>query len=308
MSAIGAAYRSNAGDKRPIALPAAADAPGTWAELVSRTRRVVGGDADRLMADRPSTIRGGLRRVAAHASRSDAAFTAAAVAYYAQVSLVPLGVLGFVVVATVAGDRLALTAVEAVGDSLSPTGERLLRDAVTGGAGRAEASVGGLAVFVWGTLRLFRALETAFASVYPTEKSTVRGWRDAAVAATGVPVALATVAVGGVAFRYVGIEIPSAARAVVLAAVLAVVLLPAYRVLPTVSIPLREAVPGTALAAGGLVVLRQGFAVYLAVAGGATLYGALGAVVVVVTWLYLASLLLVAGAVVNVVLAGRDRA
>jgi len=260
------------------------------------------------MADRPSSLRGGVRRVVAHAFRTDATFTAAAIAYYAQVSLVPLGVLGLVLVGTVAGDRLAVAAVEAAGDALTPTGQRLLREAVTRGAGRSEASVGGLAVFAWGTLRLFRALETAFAAVYPAERSTDRGWRDTAVAAAGVPLALVIVVAGGVAFRWIGAAIPPVARSIVLTAALSAVLLPAYRVLPTASVSLREALPGAVLAAGGLVVLRRAFGVYIALSGGATLYSALGAVVVVVTWLYLASFLFVTGAVANVVLAGRDRA
>jgi len=53
-------------------------------------------------------------------------------------------------------------------------------------------------------------------------------------------------------------------------------------------------------------VLRTAFSAYLAVAGGASLCGVLGAVVVV-TWLSVASLLLVGGAVLNVVLAGRGQ-
>jgi len=260
------------------------------------------------MADRPSTLRGGARRVVAHARETDAAFTAAAVTYYVQVSLIPLAILAFVAVSTLAGDRLALEAVESVGDVLSSTGERLLREAITRGAGRAEASVGGLAVFLWGTLRLFRALESAFAAVYPSDESMVSRWRDIAVAALAVPVALVAAAGGGLALQYVGPSLPAPARAALLVAALSAVLLPVYRVLPTVEVPVTEALPGAVLTAGGLVVLRVGFEVYLAVAGGASLYGALGAVVVVVTWLYFASLLLVGGAVLNVVLAGRDEA
>lgn len=85
-----------------------------------------------------------------------------------------------------------------------------------------------------------------------------------------------------------------------------IVFLPLYYVMPPVDVSAREALPGTAVAAVGWLVLQFGFQIYVANAGNYQAYGLLGAVLLFQTWLYFASILVLMGAVVNVVLAGRD--
>lgn len=98
------------------------------------------------MSGPPSTVREGVSRFAAHAARTNVSFTAAGIAYYVQVSLLPALVLGFVVVSVVGGDALAARALAVTGDMLSPAGQSVVRDALTAAAGRTEASLGSLFV------------------------------------------------------------------------------------------------------------------------------------------------------------------
>jgi YihY family inner membrane protein len=258
------------------------------------------------MADRPSSLREAASRLVGHALDSDVSFTAAGIAYYAQVSLLPTLVLGFVAVSTVAGERLAVRALDAAGEALSPAGQQVVREALTGAAGRAEVGLAGLAVFAWGSFRLFRGLKTAFNDVYGESDGMVVRWRDSAVAAVTVAAAVAVVAGGGLALARFG-PVPAPVRALSLTLALSVALAPLYYVLPDADVGVAEVAPGAVVTAGGWVLLRTGVRLYLDVADRYAVYGVLGALVLLVTWLYLASFLLVLGAVVNAVLAGRDR-
>jgi len=258
------------------------------------------------MADGPSSLREAASRLVEHALDSEVSFAAAGIAYYAQVALLPTLVLGFVVVSALAGERLAVRVLDAVGTALSPAGQRVVREALTGAAGRREVGLAGLLVLGWGSFRLFRGLKAAVANVYGEEHGVAVRWRDSAAAAVAVAVAVALVAAGGLAFTRFG-PVPAPVRALVLTLALSVTLTPLYYVLPDADVGVSEVVPGAVVTAGGWVVLRTAVRVYLGVANRYAVYGVLGALVLLVTWLYLASLLLVVGAVVNAVLAGRDR-
>ena len=83
---------------------------------------------------------------------------------------------------------------------------------------------------------------------------------------------------------------------------LVVVFLPLYYVLPPVSVSVRHALPGTVFAAVGWVLLQVGFFYYTGSAGQYAAYGLLGAVLLFVTFLYLAGVVLLVGAVLNAVL------
>jgi membrane protein len=88
-------------------------------------------------------------------------------------------------------------------------------------------------------------------------------------------------------------------------AVLALALLPIYYVLPPVEVSVAEVVPGAVVAAVGWVLLQVGFRPYASNAGRYAAYGAIGAVLVFVTWLYFASIVILLGAAVNAVRRGR---
>ncbi|MFB6359716.1 MAG: YhjD/YihY/BrkB family envelope integrity protein, partial [Halobacteriales archaeon] len=93
---------------------------------------------------------------------------------------------------------------------------------------------------------------------------------------------------------------------VVLLVGLFVAFLPLYIRFPDSDVTLREAVPGAGVVAIGWVGLQAAFQGYASLAAGGDLYGVLGGVLLLVTWFYLAAMLILLGAVFNVVLAARD--
>jgi len=82
--------------------------------------------------------------------------------------------------------------------------------------------------------------------------------------------------------------------------------LPLYVIFPDANVGLREAAPGTIVAAVGWFALSRTFSLYTGLATGYAVYGALGAVFLVLVWLYIGSIILVFGAVLNAVLANRE--
>jgi glycerol-3-phosphate acyltransferase PlsX len=115
---------------------------------------------------------GVLRAVVAAARSEQITFLAAGLAYYTFVSLMPLLLLAVVVASALGGEALAATVVAQLGSVLSPAGEQVVLESLTGASGRTGATVAGVAVLVWGALKLFRGLNTAFAQVYGTTEST----------------------------------------------------------------------------------------------------------------------------------------
>jgi membrane protein len=79
-----------------------------------------------------------------------------------------------------------------------------------------------------------------------------------------------------------------------------------YWASPNITLPFKLVTPGAALFIVVWLIATIGFAIYVANFGAynAT-YGALGGVVVLLVWLYLSSLLLLLGAVINAVLEKR---
>jgi len=244
-------------------------------------------------------------------------FLAAGIAYYAFVSMLPALLLLLAVASAVGGDDLATRAVESFGDALSPVGQDLLRETLLSASGRAPATLVGLPVLAWGTLKVFRGLAVAFGRIYRTESNPtfVEQVRDAATALGAVGLGLAVlVAVGlglavlvavGTAIGVADVAYAGIVGTLVLGVVLTVVFLPLYYVFPSVAVSARSVLPGTALAAVGWTVLGTGFRLYAASADQFALYGFVGAVLLLVTWLYVGSIVLLAGATLNAVLADR---
>lgn len=230
-------------------------------------------------------------------------FAAAGIAYYALVSLLPGLLLLFVAITAVRGDAVAAQVLGRVGDVLSAAGERLVRDAITGLTGRNRATALGAVVLVWGAARLFYGLDRAFDAV--ADESPSRGLlvhlRDAILALASVGLAVFVVVTAGYVFSGTGL-----ARVVGRFGqfvTLALVLYPVFYVLSEPSVGPVEAIPGAVVTAGGWTLLDGAFRAYLALTREGLLLGVVESVVLLVTWLYFASLLLLVGAVVNSVLA-----
>jgi YihY family inner membrane protein len=232
---------------------------------------------------------------------------AAAIAYYAFVSIVPLVLLALVAATAVAGRAFAARVSALLREFLTAEASSLVGTALTSSAGRGGASVLGLAVLLWSGLRLFRGLDLAFARVYGREGSVslLAQVRDALVVLVAVAAAVGGVAVLG--------AVPALARAplvgllgpLAVGIVLVAVFFPLYYVFPDCPITVRGALPGTVLAASGWTGLGTVFGLYAERAASFQLYGVLGGVVVVLTWLYFGGLVVLFGAALNAALAGR---
>ncbi|WP_321169944.1 YihY/virulence factor BrkB family protein [Halobaculum sp. CBA1158] len=250
------------------------------------------------------------RRVAARTSDQDVTFLAAGVAYYGFVSLLPAAVLALVVAVTVGGQQLADALIAASAGVLTETGQAVLVDALVDGGGRGSATLVSLPLTLWGALKVFRGLDIAFSKVYGIDDTAdiVDQLVDSVVvtasigasllAMVGLGAAVAALDVGGVA---------AVAGVLALPLVLTVAFLPMYYVFPDVPVSVPEILPGAVFAGVGWTVLQAAFQAYVGLQsggdGGTALYGAVGAVLLLVTFLYFGATLVLVGAVVNAVAA-----
>lgn len=234
-------------------------------------------------------------------------FVAGAITYAAFVSLVPLLVLVFALASALRGPAAADAVVSTLQGFLSPDAAGLLRGALTNKTGAFGTSLIGVVLLAWSALKVFRGLNTAFAVVYGTaDAGLVDAVRDGLVALCCLAVAaVGLVGVGALLSLYVDAVVLDVLGPVLLVVGLALAFLPLYYVLPDVEMGVREAVPGAVVAAVGWFVLGIVFRIYVAYAGASRAYGVLGSVMVLLTWLYVAALVLLVGAVVNAVLGGR---
>jgi YihY family inner membrane protein len=248
------------------------------------------------------------RRAVTVARDAELTFLAAAIAYYALVSLFPLLLLALSAASLFGGEALATDIVEAAGTALSPVETELIRDTLAGARGRSQATVIGLGLLLWSGLKLFRGLDVAFAHLYGTDvsKSFLDTVRDSLVVLLGV--AAGVVATAAVSAVVALPEVFGSAAGVLgnaaLAVVLTVLFLPLYYFFPDRDIGVEEALPGAAVAAVCWAVLGAAFGVYADSAASFELYGVVGAVLLLVTWFYVGAIVLLGGATVNVVLGG----
>jgi len=234
--------------------------------------------------------------------RSEVTLLAAAIAYYALVSLFPLLLLSLVVASTLGGQAFADAIVTALSDVLSPSGEALVRDALTNARGRGGATVVGIGLLLWGGLKLFRGLDIAFSMVYGEHEvePLLMQLRNAIAALVAVGVAVGLTLAVGIVARALGIPFGVLGLPLVLTATF----LPLFYIFPDADLTLRETLPGAVFAAVGWTVLSAGFQLYAAAADSAALYGVVGGVLLLVTWFYLGGIVLLLGVILNGVLAG----
>ncbi|EMA47093.1 YihY/virulence factor BrkB family protein [Halobiforma nitratireducens] len=239
------------------------------------------------------------------ASDRDITLLAAAFAYYAFVSLIPLVLLALVVGSLLGGEQAAERLVLVAGDFLPEAGEELITEALAAETGRTQATIVALAVGGWGALKVFRGLSTAFDLLYDeaVETSLVDELRDGLVVIVAGTGALALMVVIGTVLGIAADHVPFVGLLSWVALLLGLVLvfLPLYYVLPPISVGVLEVLPGTVVAAVGWTILQVGFQIYAANAGRYQAYGAVGAVILFVTWLYFAGIIILLGAVINVV-------
>ena len=250
-----------------------------------------------------------LGRAVVHEARVEqVTFLAGSVAYHAFVSLVPLLLLVLFLLSALGG--LAPEAVfTLVGAALTDGAADVLLAELRRASRSQELSVVGGGVLVWGTLRVFRGLDTAFSDVYDTEAAN--GFLDQIVDGLVVSVGFGVAVVLGGTLQAV---IPGdgagtlwlVANRLALFGGLVVTLFPVYYVFPDAGVSVREVVPGVVFAATGLTLFVSLFGLYVRWSGENPEASALAAVLVFLTWLYVSSLVVLLGAVVNAVLSNRS--
>jgi membrane protein len=168
-------------------------------------------------------------------------------------------------------------------------------------------------LLVWSALRVFRTLDASFSMFYNTTgKDGLLGRvRDALLVVVLLGGALvATLGMGIAVSLLSNLPLNGWLAPLLLVVPLALAFLPIFYVFPDTDVTVREVLPGVVVAAIGWAILQGGFQLYVHYGGQSQsqMYGALGAVLLVLTWLYFAALVLLVGVAVNVVLGDRTRA
>ncbi len=236
-------------------------------------------------------------------------FLAAAIAYYAFVSLVPLILLALALATLVGGAAFATRVVGFLDGLLTPEASTLLEGALTSTSGRGGATVLGLVVLLWSSLRLFRGLDIAFSRVYGAVESVslVEQVTEALVVLAAIAVAVGAAVLVGAALPLARVPFLPVVAPLLLVAALSVVFLPLYYVFPDRPVTVRQALPGAVAAALGWALLSTVFGFYADRAGAFQLYGVIGGVLLLLAWFYLGGLVVLLGGAVNAALAGHDR-
>ncbi len=233
---------------------------------------------------------------------------AAGVAFYGFISLVPLMLLALGIAASIGGEALAARLTAAASDVLTPAARELLAETLVDDAGRQGATIVGVLGLLWGSSRVLRGLDRAFSQVYGTagDKTLLDTVWDAMIVSIGITLGLVVVGLLELVIRFVpGYWLLIVGQLFVVLGLIAT-FLPLYIVFPDANVDLREAAPGTIVAAIGWYALSRSFSLYTGLITGYAVYGALGAVFLVLVWLYVGSIILVFGAVLNAVLADRE--
>lgn len=224
-------------------------------------------------------------------------FKAASIAYYAMASFLPLLVLAFAVLSIVGAPELL---VEFIRTNLSPTGVDIVDSILTDTSGRQIAGVLGLALTIWSGSKVFRGLTIAFEELYDAGSDRSLPERIAkSVLVLALLVGVLALLVASAILLGIG-QFSAVASNLVAAGLLALLFFPFYYLLPPISTSFRHAVPGTVLAAVGLVVLQVVFFYYAQFGGGPSTYGVLGGMLLFITFLYFAANVLLTGVVLNV--------
>ncbi len=232
-------------------------------------------------------------------------YPAAALAYYAFVSFVPLLLLVFAVV----GERLAIELSRSVPRLLTPEVRGLVDRSLRTASGRTGAGVLAVLVLAWSGTNVVGDVRTVVARVEGSVGRSIGDRvRDAIAVLGGFGLAILAIVATSTHFaRSTGGPLPGLYGFVVLWTALTAAFLPLYRVPSGRVTSTAGALPGAVLAAFGWTVLHAGVRFYAIHAGRYAVYGALSGVIIVLTSLYLAAAVLLTGFVVNAtVAAGGD--
>ncbi|MDS0294372.1 YihY/virulence factor BrkB family protein [Halogeometricum luteum] len=251
-----------------------------------------------------------LLRALVHEVRAEKlTFMAGSIAYHAFVSLLPLFLLLLALAAATGNQALDESVRTLAGVVLTEGTREEFFAEMTRSSQSTGVSLFGGAVLLWGTLRIFRGLDTAFSDIYESEASNTLAdqLRDSVLVlgTFGVVLVVGSVVhdvVGSVSSPMLGWVVGRA----FLVGGLALALFPMYYVFPDTDVGVAEILPGTFTAAVGLTVFESLFDLYTSYSSTSPDSSVVAGVLVLLTWLYFSGLVVLLGAAVNAVLSNRS--
>lgn len=239
--------------------------------------------------------------VARVAEENDVKYPAAALAYYAFVSQIPLLVL----VLAVFGDRLIARIQVTTPAFLTPNARQLMYEALTTASGRAGAALLAVVVLAWSGANIVVGFQTVVDRVEPGVGGSLLGQlRDAGSILGSFGLVIVAIVLTNVVFALLPNSwIALYGEPVVQFSALTIAFLPLYYAPSRVVTSPSDALPGALTAAFGWTVLLTVVQFYAANASRYALYGVLSGIIIILTGLYVAAVVLMVGVVVNTVIA-----
>ena len=236
-------------------------------------------------------------------------FMAGSIAYGAFVSLLPLFLLVLAAVSATGNSDLRQGVITLVETVLTPGAGSVIVTELETSSQLTSLSLVGVLVLLWGTLRIFRSLDTAFSDIYESEAANT--FTDQLSDGVVVLVTVALAVVAGALIETVLPPLDGVLGWVVYRGVLVVLLFvsfyPMYYIFPDEDVTRLEVVPGTLVAAVGLTTFESLFRLYVGFSSRSPESSVIAGILVLLTWLYFSGLVILLGAAVNAVLSNRSR-
>ena len=230
-------------------------------------------------------------------------YPAAAFAYYAFVSFLPLLVL----LAAVLGETMAAEIQSEIPNFFTPQARELVSESLTTASGRLGAMLLSIVALAWSGTNMAVDFQTVVERVEETTEEPLSvQLRDAVGILGSFALTLCSITVAGVVFALMSADpLVEQGWPIVLFATFTISFIPLYYLPSRVVTSLSGALPGALAAAFGWTVLIAVVQFYAAHAARYAIYGILSGIIIVLTSFYLAAIVLMLGVVVNATLVER---
>ncbi|MDZ5811176.1 YihY/virulence factor BrkB family protein [Halorubrum sp. AD140] len=238
------------------------------------------------------------------AGEHDIKYPAAALAYYAFVSQIPVLILAVAVLS----DRLVRQIRTTTPDFLTPGAQQLLSDALVTASGRVWAALLAVGILVWSGANIVIGFQTVVNRVENIPRESLRTrLHDTSSIIGSFALVIVAVILTNVLFALLPVgRVLSYSKPFVQFCTLTVAFLPLYYFPSRVVTSLSDALPGALTAAVGWTILLTIVSFYAANATRYALYGVLSGIIIILTSFYIGAIILMIGAIVNVVIADTD--
>lgn len=249
-----------------------------------------------------------LRQVVKAAMDDRVTFIAASIAFYAVLSIFPLLLLLLAVGSWLVGEAFAAAVLDMTSGLLTPEALALIEEGLVTAPGRGGASLLGIVFLTWTAIKVFRGLDIAFSTVYGAADDP--SFLSTTFHALVVLLALGAGITAVGAIQLAVATIPDAQTSMLVSPFasflsLTILFFPMYYVFSAGQHSAISVLPGTAVAAAGWTLLGELFGIYAANAATYALFGLIGGFMLLLMWFYFGAIVLLIGAILNAVLAGR---